>query len=462
MPFRVTIRIAAMASLLTAAIPGVMFAQSSDRGRIVAFVDSMAAAMLKTGPLAGMTVGVARGRDTILLKGYGSADIELSVPTPDRAVYEIGSATKQFTASAILQLQEQGKLSLDDEITKFLPSYPTQGHTVTLRRLLDHTSGIRSYTELAGFGPISTRDLPRDSLVAVFASLPFDFAPGEAMVYNNSAYFLLGLVIEKASGMPYDRYVKQMLFDRAGMADSRYCSNSAVVPRRAHGYDVGRGGIQLAAFISHTWPYAAGSLCSTAGDLLTWTYALHHGRILSAPSYRELITPSTLNDGTPIRYSKGLFVGDSLLGHPAIHHGGDIPGFATEVAYLPKDSVSIVVLMNTEGSLRPDALARSIVKFMLGDRTPVGVPFNGNTADYAGVYRGVGRGRPLVLTVVADSVRGLVLRQATGVTQALTYYGGETFGAGSSRFTFVRAGGRVTTVRADAGSVFSIARRQDP
>jgi CubicO group peptidase (beta-lactamase class C family) len=465
MPVRTLARFAT-AALFVAPIPARASAQTTDRTRIIASVDSMAAALLRTGPLAGMTVGIARGRDTILLKGYGAADIELNVATPDRAVYEIGSATKQFTASAILQLQEAGKLSLDDEITKFLPTYPTQGHTVTLRRLLDHTSGIRSYTEVAGFGTIMSRDLARDSLVAIFAPLPFDFAPGEAMVYNNSAFFLLGLVIEKASGMTYERYVKEKLFARAGMKDSRYCSNTEVVPRRAHGYDVGRGGLQLAAYIAHTWPYAAGSLCSTAGDLLTWTYALHHGGILSAASYRELITPSKLNDGTTIRYSKGLFVGDSLLGHPAIHHGGDIPGFTTEVAYLPDDSVTIVVLMNTEGPLRPDAVAQSIVKFMLGDRTPAGVRFTGTASDFVGVYRGVGRGRPLVLTFAAGSAGsaagGLALKLPTGVTQALTYYGGDTFGQGSTRYTFVRQQGRVTAVRADADAIYSIAQRQVP
>ena len=262
--------------------------------------------------------------------------------------------------------------------------------------------------------------------------------------------------------MPYDRYVKEKLFDRAGMKDSRYCSNTEVVPRRAHGYDVGRGGLQLASFISHAWPYAAGSLCSTGGDLLTWTYALHHGGILSPASYRELITPSKLNDGTTIRYSKGLFVGDSLLGHRAIHHGGDIPGFATELAWLPDDSVSIVVLMNTEGPQRPDAVARSIVKFMLGDRTPAGVRFNGTAADFIGVFRGVGRGRPLLLTFVPDSAAGIALKLPTGATQSLTYYGGDTFGQGSARYTFVRERGIVSAVRADAGVVYSIARRQSP
>lgn len=157
-------------------------AQTRDRTRIAAAVDSLVADALKGGRAAGMSVAVVRGRDTIVMKGYGYADLEFNVATPPRAIYEIGSVTKQFTAAALLQLQEQGKLSLDDELTKYLPSYPTQGRQITLRRLLDHTSGIKGYTELPEFGALMMRKLPRDSLVALFASKPFDFEPGEAAV----------------------------------------------------------------------------------------------------------------------------------------------------------------------------------------------------------------------------------------------------------------------------------------
>ena len=288
-----------------------------DRGRLIAAIDSLAAEALKGGQVAGLSIAVVRERDTLLLKGYGKADLELDVPTPDRGIYEIGSVTKQFTAVAILQLQEQGKLSLDDELTKYLPSYPMQGHRVTLRRLLDHTSGIAGYTELPDFDAVSVRALPRDSLVALFSAKPFAFAPGEAEVYNNSAYFLLGLIIEKVSGIPYEKYVQQYLFARAGMADSRYCSNRDVVARRVHGYDFDNGRLTLAKYLDFTWPYAAGSLCSTAGDLVAWTRALHGGRLLGPAAYRELITPGTLTDGTRLRYAKGVVV-DSVAGHRAI------------------------------------------------------------------------------------------------------------------------------------------------
>lgn len=437
-----------------------MHAQTRDRARVAAAVDSLAAAALEGGKAAGLTVAVVRGRDTLVLKGYGKADLELDVPTPERAVYEIGSVTKQFTATAVMQLQEQGKLSLDDELTKYLPSYPLQGHRVTVRRLLDHTSGIAGFTELPEYESMSVRAVPPDSLVAIFAAKPFGFTSGDAQVYNNSAYFLLGLIIEKASGMSYEQYVQQNLFARAGMLDSRYCSNSAVVARRAHGYDFDAGHLKLAGYLNFIWPYAAGALCSTAGDLVAWARALHGGKLLGPAAYRELITPGTLNDGTRLRYAMGLAV-DSILGHRTIEHGGGIPGFRTELAYFPDDTLTVVVLVNTAGPVDAGRIAQSVVALVLGDRSPRAIAFRGRTADYVGEYRGVGRGRELVLKVAADTANGLTLAIRDGPAKLLAYSGGETFMDGRSRFTFVRDVGRVTKLHAEfVGSHVATTRYQ--
>jgi CubicO group peptidase (beta-lactamase class C family) len=301
-------------------------AQTTDLVRIRTAVDSIVNAALTGGRAAGVSVGVVRGRDTLVLKAYGSADLELDVPTPDRAVYEIGSVTKQFTSAAILLLVEQAKISLDDQLTKYLPDYPMQGHTVTIRRLLDHSSGIVGYTEMPVFGRLVPQRLPRDTLVKLVSKEPFKFAPGEAVAYNNSAYFLLGLIIEKVAGGTYGDFVKTNLFDKFSMPDSRYCSERDIIKRRAKGYEFGQGRLALKAHLDHTWPYAAGSLCSTAWDLMAWSQALHGGRVLTPASYRLLTTPAPLNDGTRIRYAMGL-VNDSIGGRHAIHHGGGINGF---------------------------------------------------------------------------------------------------------------------------------------
>ncbi len=434
-------------------------AQGRDAKRIAAVVDSIVAEALKDGKAAGMSVAVVWGRDTIVLKGYGYADLELDAPTPERAIYEVGSITKQFTAVAILKLAEEGKLTLDDDITEYLPDFPTHGHRITLRRLLDHTSGIPGYTEFPEFAQLSVHRLPRDTLVDLIASKPLNFPPGEAMVYSNSGYFLLGLVIQKVSGLPYEEYLRRYLFEPAGMTDSRYCSERAVIKRRANGYDIGPSGLMRAAYLDHTWPYAAGSVCSTAWDLVAWNRALHGGKILAPDFYRELITPGILNDGTRLRYAKGLAV-DSMLGRRVIQHGGGIYGFLSDLKYFPDDTLTVAVLINTAGPVAPAQISQAIVETIFGPEPEKGIPFRGSVEDYLGRYRGVGRGREMVIEILADSASGgLGVRIGGEKPAPLVYLGGETFGRGSARFSFEREGGKVARLRADLVSVYSILRR---
>ena len=449
-----------VALAVAALVQSQALAQTTDRARIRAVTDSVVASALQGGRAAGVSVAVVRGRDTIVLKGYGYADLEFDVPTPDRAIYEIGSVTKQFTAAAILQLQEQGKLNLDDEITKYLPDYNTQGHRITIRRLMDHSSGIKGYTEMPIFRQLMPQKLSRDTLVKIFAAAPFDFAPGEGQVYNNSAYFLLGLIIEKASGQSYADYVKKNLFERAGMADSRYCNETELVKRRAHGYDFTPTGMRRTAYLDHTWPYAAGSLCSTVGDLVAWNQAVHFGKLLSPASYRELITPGTLNDGYQLRYAKGLSV-DSMLGRRVIAHGGGINGFLSDLAFFPDDTLTIAVLVNTAGPVAPGGITRQIAETIYGKWSRKGADFSGVAADYAGTFEGFGRGAPFVVTILpsADG-KGLSQQRGNGPATPLLYLGGDRFELGGMRFIFIRENGKVTKLRIDGGSLNSILKRR--
>lgn len=452
-----------LAGLLPAS--GATPAPVQERAALVAAIDSIARDAVTRGA-AGLSLAVVRGFDTLLIKGYGYVDLEFDVPTPDGAIYEIGSVTKQFTAAAILLLAEQGKLSLDDDLTKHLPDFPTHGHPLPLRRLLDHTSGIKGYTEMPAFAALAPRRLPRDTLVALIAAEPYDFVPGQALVYNNSAYFLLGLVIEKVSGKPYADFVRERLFVPAGMAASRYCSSNAVVKQRAHGYEGSPGSLVRAGPMDHTWPFAAGSLCSTAGDLVAWALALHGGRILSDRAYGELVTPDTLSDGTRVRYAKGLVV-DSIGGHRAIHHGGGIPGFLSHLAWFRDTRTVIAVLINTAGPVGPESITEAIAARILGE-APVAPDeeFRGDPVPLVGTYRGVGRGRPLVVTVaqagdgVASGLTVQVGGGGTGPARPLAWAGGDTFQAGRQRFTFLRDGLRVTGLRADLTSVVSRLERQ--
>ena len=238
-------------------------APPDDRAALVAALDSAARAHAEQEMVAGVSVAVVQGADTLLMAGYGSADLEWGVPTPPDggASYEIGSVTKQFTAAAILLLAERGDLDLDADASTYVPEFDFKGRSVPLRRLLDHTSGIKGYTEMPVFGELAMMDLPRDTLVTLVESEPFEFEPGTAAIYNNSAYFLLGLVIEAVSGQSYEDFVAENLFGPLGMEDSYYCSESAIRQDRAHGYDGTPDGLIRKRYLDHTWPYAAGSSC---------------------------------------------------------------------------------------------------------------------------------------------------------------------------------------------------------
>ncbi|MGQ0540069.1 MAG: serine hydrolase domain-containing protein [Gemmatimonadaceae bacterium] len=448
----------ALGAISLTAVP----ADAQSAGRIPAAIDSVVASYLKDGKAAGMSVAVLRGNDTLVLKGYGFADLELDVTTPAAAVYEIGSVTKQFTAAAMLLLAQDGKLSLEDDLTKYLPDYPTHGRAMPLGRLLDHTSGIKGYTEIPRFGALMTRKLPKDSLVALFKDEPLDFPTGTALIYSNSAYFLAGLVIEKVAGMPYGEFVEKRLFAPLGMHDSHYCNERKIVKRRAHGYDTGPGAqLVLKGYIDHTYPYAAGSLCSTAGDLLAWMRALHGNRVLSERAYRSLITPDTLTDGTPVRYAKGLAVSE-IAGHRAISHGGGINGYLSETAWLPEAQLAVVVLINTAGPVAPAEVAASLVEVILGRRKAESqaTPFTGDLAAYTGTFEGPGRGRRLRVTFAADSGH-LTARIADSRTAArVEYVGANTFARGSDRYVFTFVGGRAERVRVDRVALNTTLMRQ--
>jgi CubicO group peptidase (beta-lactamase class C family) len=437
-------------------------ATQPDRAALVKKLDSLAGSGVLENRVAGIAAAVVKGNDTLLLKGYGKADVEWNIPMPADAMFEIGSITKQFTAVALLQLRDAGKLSLDDDITKWLPDFDTRGNKLTLRRLLDHTSGIKGLTEMPEFGNLSSNSrFPRDSAYALIKRYPFEFATGEAQIYNNSAFWLLGLVVEKASGGTYEDYVEKKLFEPLGMKRSMYCNSSENVERRAHGYQVQNGAIRRAPTNVHTWPFSAGSLCSTAGDLVTWLKALHGGKVLSAKSYAEMTTPSKLNDGTPLRYGMGISVGKDIRGLNFIGHGGGIAGFTSEAVWYPDAQAAIVVLLNSNGNLDPGAVAGELAAELLPWTRPTPKQFTGDAAPLVGRYKGPSRGREMTVEVtqnpegVAISVNGAPARPVQWV-DALTFRQGNVF------LNFRRTGdsGPATELRFDAGGGYYILKRQ--
>jgi CubicO group peptidase (beta-lactamase class C family) len=401
-----------------------------------------------------MTVAVVRGADTLLLRGYGQANRERGRAAGADVVYPIGSVTKQFTAAAIVQLAEQGRLSLDDDLAKHLPEFPTHGHRVTLRHLVDHSSGIREYGALPRLRRVDWRKATPDEMIALVAPEPLGFAPGAAMAYSNSGYLLLGRVVERVTGSTWAGYVRRNLLEPAGMRHSHPCGERAD-SSRATGYLRRARQVAVVPEPGYAWALGSGSLCSTAGDLVAWNRSLHEGTLLPPAAYREMTTPGALAGGAALRYAKGMVI-DSAFGRRVFYHGGAIFGFRSELRYFPDDSLSIVVLANST-SADPQAVATAIARLIYGEEVDEAPLEPANWREYEGTYRGPLRYGNKAIVVRAG--RGFLSVHTTRTNRA-RYAGNDTFVFGRERLTFLRTGGRITALRVDGTYSHAIMQRQ--
>lgn len=354
----------------------------------------------------GAAVIAVRDGEVVYRDAHGMANLEHSIPLEPDMVFRLGSITKQFTAAAILLLEERGKLSIDDPITKFLPDYPVRGHEITVAHLVAHTSGIRSYTGIPGWMQTKIKeDLSLEELINGFKDEAMDFDPGERLQYNNSGYVLLGAVIEKASGKSYEEFIDEEIFEPLGMSSSCYGSHARIIPRRVSGYGRGRDGFRNAQYLSMSQPHAAGSLLSTVDDLAKWDASLYTDALLSEHSREKQVQPFLRNDGESTRYAYGLFIGN-FRGQPMIQHGGGIFGFSTYGLRLPRDRVYVAVLTNGPRPVRPNFVAQKIAAMVIED------PFPDRTAislgrpkleEYTGVYQ-VDEGSTRTVILVGDQL----------------------------------------------------------
>lgn len=298
----------------------------------------------------GAVVVVSRDGEVVFNEAFGMASLELDVPMAPDHILRLASITKQYTAAAILALAEEGKLSLDDPLSKFLPEFPVGEATV--HQLLNHTSGIKSYTSIEGYMDSERirKDLTTEELVAVFADEPVDFAPGERWAYNNSGYVLLGAIIEQVTEKPWNEFIRERLLEPLGIESTDAYADSTVLPGRVPGYAGPADEPTNAGHLSMTQPHAAGALMSTAIDMDRWQRALHGGRVLSEALYTRMTEPEAVTEETygGHAYGYGLLLGD-WMGQPAIYHGGGINGFTTFAFWLPEEELSIVVLTNRAG-----------------------------------------------------------------------------------------------------------------
>lgn len=313
-----------------------------------------------TGP--GAVFMIAKDGKPIYEKAFGKANLELAVKMNTKNVFQLGSMTKQFTAIAILILQEQGKLTLQDQLTKYLPDYPN-GNQITIHHLLTHTAGIKDFTKMKSIQQIAQKDLTPKELIDFFKNEPIDFKPGEKFEYNNSGYVILGHIIELVSGEVYENYIKQHIFKKIGMDNSRYANDLLVINNRAYGYNKKEYGYTNKTKISFSIPFSSGSLMSTVEDMLKWQNALNQNLLLTAKNTKKAFNTYKLNNGEAFTYGYGWHIKE-IDGIPAREHGGSIFGFKTMGVYIPSKDIYVIGFSNCDCN-SPTQTTRDIAAFAL-------------------------------------------------------------------------------------------------
>jgi len=413
-----------LAATLICLCGGIADAQLSPTEGLRNRVDAVAKQLLSR-HTAGVSVAVARDGRVILARGYGMANVAHSVAVTPDTVFHIASISKNILAAVVLQLVDEGKLRLDDDVTKYVPEAPTLGHHVTVRQLLNHTSGIYSFTSLPDAANNERLELTHEQVLGLIKDKPFDFEPGTRWRYDNSAFYLAGMVVERVTKQEYGAYVREHVFKPLGMSSASLCYARMVVPHLASGYEVDGGALVNAAFMTWKLPFAGGAVCATATDLAKWQAALDSGRVLTPSSLALMRTPTTLADGTKIDYGLGTRLG-SLDGHRVLGHTGSGGGFRSVLASFPDDHLTVVVLINTDdGSPPPAAMAAEIAWAALGlkKNALVDLPVPGaELAALSGKYDSddgiveiFGRDGKLHFRIPERKIEGVVRRQAENV-----------------------------------------------
>lgn len=312
----------------------------------------------------GATVLIAKNDKILYRKAFGMSNLELKTQMKPESILQLASITKQFTSVAILMLMEQGKLSLKDPLSKYIPDF-TRGNEITLHHLLSHTSGIKSFTSLPEFRTKTRLDMTPEEMINSFKNLPLEFNPSEKYEYSNSGYVLLGYIIEKLSGMSYEDFIQKNIFDKLGMKNSYYANPYKIIPNRVNGYQFYEGNYENPDYISTTIPYAAGSLMSTIDDMFLWSKAIHHNTLISENSKQLAFTNATLNNGKNANYGYGWFINE-IAGIKTLEHTGGINGFTTSGIYIPSRNIYSIVLTNLDDGKGPETYNLKVASALLG------------------------------------------------------------------------------------------------
>ena len=359
----------------------------------VAEIDTLLAGIY-TSERPGATAIVVKDGRVVLRKAYGLANVELQAPMRPESVLALASLSKAFTAAGILKLAEEGRLSVGDEISRFLPNYPTHGSTITIEHLLTHTSGLNALSETSDLRAVNSQE---GKLIDVLGDwvkdLPPDAVPGEKWAYSNWGYNLLGAIIEQVTGQSYADYLRRQIFEPLGMSHTYYADRRQIIPLRATGYDAQADTVfnVLPSRSRIFLPSGAGGLLSTIDDLAKWDEALYGDRILNAASKTKMFTPFRLNDGTSTGYGYGWDIGDDD-GHRVQEHAGGTTGFVSYLIRMPDDHVFVAILSNRVSMAVPlQATAHRVAALAVGRPIPdpVAVPVAAEDLDkLVGTFRG--------------------------------------------------------------------------
>jgi CubicO group peptidase (beta-lactamase class C family) len=337
-------------------------AQAISQEPTSATVDEFVNSELRAQHIPGVALAVVRDGRIILAAGYGMANVELGVPTKPESIFQTGSVGKQFTATAVMMLVEEGKVGLNDKIGKYFPDSPPTWKEITVRHLLTHTSGIPDYTEGKSGGGINMRtDYTEEELVKKIAGLPLDFQPGEKWSYSNSGYLILGVLIHHVSGEFYGNFLQGRVFRPLQMTSTRIISEADIIPNRSAGYRLVKGELKNQEWVSPSLNTTAdGALYTNVLDLAKWDAALYTEKLLKKSSFDQMWTPVKLNSGKTSPYGFGWRVTE-VNGHRLLEHGGAWQGFTMHILRYVDDKLTTIVMTNLDsGHSNPSKIAQGV------------------------------------------------------------------------------------------------------
>jgi CubicO group peptidase (beta-lactamase class C family) len=351
-----------LAASLFAALVSAAAAHAVLDDQLSATVDEFVNSELRAQHIPGVALAVVQDGKILKAAGYGLANVELSVATKPESIFQTGSVGKQFTATAVMMLVEEGKIGLEDKITRYFPNAPAAWKDITVRHLLTHTSGIPDYTSKKAGGAINMRtDYTEDELVKKIAGLPLDFQPGEKWSYSNSGYLLLGVLIHHVTGEFYGDFLQHRVFQPLQMASTRIISEADIIPNRSAGYRLVKGDLKNQQWVSPSLNTTAdGALYTNVLDLAKWDAALYTEKLLKKSSFDQMWTPVKLNSGKTYPYGFGWSIAD-VNGHHLLHHGGAWQGFTMHISRYVDDQLTIVVMTNLDsGHSDPAKIAQAV------------------------------------------------------------------------------------------------------